>query len=58
MQEKQRFLKMADEKAAFEEAIKSRRAADFDALQVWCYRPHSPHATHCLSGMKQLVRML
>ena len=35
MQEKQRFLKMADDKASFEEAIKSRRAADFAALQVW-----------------------
>ena len=34
VQEKQRFLKMAEDKAAFEDAIKSRRAADFAALQV------------------------
>ena len=39
MQEKQRFLKMAEDKAAFEEAIKSRRTADFAALQVQCRCP-------------------
>ena len=42
VQEKQRFLKMAEDKAAFEEAIRSRRAADFAALQVWC-QCHLPH---------------
>ena len=34
VQEKQRFLKMAEDKGAFEDAIKSRRATDFAALQV------------------------
>lgn len=39
MQEKQRFMKMKADKEAFEEAIKSRRAADFAALQVRIIHP-------------------
>ena len=34
VKEKQRLVALADDKAAFEEAVKSRRAADFAALQV------------------------
>lgn len=34
VKEKQRLIALADDKAAFEEAVKSRRAADFAALQV------------------------
>ena len=34
MEEKRRFLKMAEDKATFEAAIKQRRAAEFAELQV------------------------
>lgn len=54
VQEKQRFLKMADDKAAFEDAIKSRRAADFAALQVRGPRPHC-HIHSALTAWHLLV---
>ena len=41
VKEKQRLRALADDKAAFEEAVKTRRAAEFAALQV----PQSSH--HC-----------
>lgn len=44
VQEKQRFFKMVEDKEAFEEAVKSRRAADFAALQVCTFA----HALHLL----------
>ena len=34
VKEKQRLRALADDKAAFEEAVKTRRAAEFAALQV------------------------
>ena len=42
VQEKQRFLKMVEDKEAFEESVKSRRAAEFAALQV-CSLAHALH---------------
>lgn len=36
VEEKRRFLKMAEDKEVFEAAIKQRRAAEFAALQVRC----------------------
>lgn len=50
VQEKQRFTKLAEDKAAFEEAVKSRRAADFAALQVRIGSSH-PHCTSLTSFM-------
>ena len=58
VKEKQRLKALADDKAAFEEAVKTRRAAEFAALQVWQSSCHWPAAfTHgacplnCMSSM-------
>ena len=59
VKEKQRLIALADDKAAFEEAVKSRRAADFAALQVrrsCCCRPAALDPVACLQLHLQHAR--
>ena len=54
VKEKQRLIALAGDKAAFEEAVKTRRAADFAALQarrLRCCRLSASNAVACLSQL-------
>ena len=52
VKEKQRLIALAADKEAFEEAIKTRRVAEFAALQVWRSYYHRPAATDSMACLQ------